>query len=66
MNTVLEKGMSVIRQSERKMLLYNQFDLGDKYKIYVKVDGYWAFCYSSKFFGNALEYYDKIYDEVSE
>ena len=40
MNTVLEKGMSVIRQSERKMLLYNQFDLGDKYKIYVKVDGH--------------------------
>ena len=63
---ILEKSMSVVRQSERKMLLYNQFDLGDKYKIYVKVDGCWAFCYSSKFFGNALEYYDKICDEVVE
>lgn len=63
---VLEKGMAVIRRGNRKMLLYNQFDLGDKYKIYVEVDGYWAFCYSSKFFGNALEYYDKICDEVSE
>lgn len=58
------RGMEIIYKGERKLLCYNQDDLGAQYKIYCKKDGYACFAYSIAFktLGEAKTYYDKIYD----
>lgn len=61
----MDKGLQVIRMGKRKKLIYSQFDLGGRYKIFTK-DKVWEFCMSFSDLGKAVEYYDKIYDEVSE
>ena len=63
----MDKGLEIVRKGNRKMLLYNQFSLGDKYMIFKKTkNDAWKFCISFKHFGLAVRYYDKIYDEVAE
>lgn len=63
----MDKGLEIIRKGKRKLLAYEQFSLGDKYKIFTKNENdAWKFCIGFKHFGLAVRYYDKIYDEVSE
>ena len=58
-------GMEVIYSDGRKMLLYNQFDLGMRYKIYTinSETNQWEYSNSFITIGEAKKYYDKIYSE---
>lgn len=63
----MDKGLQIIRKGKRKKLIYSQFDLGGRYKIFTKGEsGMWEFCISFNDLGKAIEYYDKICDEVVE
>lgn len=63
----MDKGLQVIRKGKRKILVYDQFSLGDRFKIFTKNENdSWEFCISFKHFGLAIGYYDKICDEVAE
>lgn len=60
----MDKGLQIIRKGKRKILAYEQFSLGDKYKIFTKNEnGSWQFCISFKCFGLAIRYYDKMFDK---
>lgn len=50
------RGMEVLFTDGKKMLVYSQFDLGNRYKVYVNKKWY----YSAGTFGEAKAYYDKI------
>lgn len=63
----MDKGLEVIRMGKRKKLIYSQFDLGGRYKIFTKGESnMWEFCISFSNLGKALEYYGKMFDEVAE
>ena len=63
MKTMKFRDMEVLYKGNRKMLLFNQFDLGAKYEIYTLNDGCRAWSYSISFstLSEAKAYYDKIY-----
>lgn len=48
--------MDILYSDGKKMLLYSQFDLGARYKVYVDKRYY----YSAGTLGEAKQYYDKI------
>lgn len=50
------RGMYILYLDGKKMLLYSQFDLGARYKVYVDKRYY----YSARTLGEAKQYYDKI------
>ena len=50
------RGMYILYSDGKKMLLYSQFDLGARYKVYVDKRYY----YSAGTLGEAKQYYDKI------
>ena len=50
------RGMDILYQDGDKMLLYNQWDMGARYKIYVGKRYY----YSASTLEEAKQYYDKI------
>lgn len=56
------RGMDVLYKGKRKMLLYNQFDLGWQYKIYTKHDNVWRYDIALGTLCEAVTYYDRIYD----
>lgn len=56
------RGMDILYKGKRKMLLYNQFDLGWQYKIYTKHDNVWRYNIALGTLCEAVTYYDRIYD----
>ena len=56
------RGMDVLYKGSRKMLLFNQFDFGAKYKIYTKHDKVWCYNIAFETLGEAKACYDRIYD----
>lgn len=62
------KGMEIICKSNRKLLCYNRDDLGARYKIYCKYEGYTCFTYCNSFktLGEAQAYFDKIFDGMED
>jgi len=48
---------------DKHILIYNQWDLGEKYKIYSKHDGNAGYSFNVSFdtLGNALKYFNMIY-----
>jgi len=52
--------MEVFREDENKMPLYSQWDMGAKYKIYVKDGIVWKFYNCFQTIGEANTYYNKI------
>lgn len=56
------RGMDILYKGSRKMLLFNQFDLGAKYKIYTKHDNVWRYNIALGTLCEAVTYYDRIYD----
>lgn len=56
------RGMDVLYKGNRKMLLYNQFDLRWQYNIYTKHDNVWRYEVALRTLCEAVTYYDRIYD----
>lgn len=56
------RGMDILYKSKRKMLLFNEFDLGWQYKIYTKHDNVWRYDIALGTLCEAEIYYDRIYD----
>ena len=55
------KGMMVMRESEKFIICYAQFDMGDKYKIYQKKDGHYNYLLSFPSITAAYNYYDMLF-----
>lgn len=57
------RGKMVMRESERLIICYSQFDMGNKYKIYKKYGESFEYVISFDNITSAYKYYDMIFNK---
>lgn len=54
------RGFPVVKQTKRVILVYSQYDMGDKWKIYARSEGVFVFVISFNTISESFRYFAKM------